>query len=98
MRHDILVSYDVNTLDKEGRKRLRKVAKLCEGYGQRVQFSVFECTVNELELEKFRTRLLNVVNPDEDSLRIYRLQGDRADYLERYGKDTYIDFGEPLIV
>lgn len=98
MRHDVLVSYDVNTMDKEGRKRLRKVAKLCEGYGQRVQFSVFECTVNELELERFRTRLVNVINPDEDSLRIYRLQGERTSYLESYGKDTYMDFEDPLIV
>ena len=98
MRSDILVSYDVNTQDKDGRRRLRKVAKTCEGYGQRVQLSVFECTVNEMEFERLRDRLVRIINPEEDSLRIYHLRGRRESYLESFGRDSYVDFEEPLIV
>ena len=98
MRMDILVSYDVNTLDKEGRRRLRKVAKTCEGFGQRVQFSVFECTVNEADFERLRQKLVKIINEEEDSLRIYHLRGDRADYLEHHGRNNYVDFREPLVV
>ena len=98
MRSDILVSYDVNTQDAAGRRRLRKVAKTCEGYGQRVQLSVFECAVNEMDLERLRDRLLKIIDPEADSLRIYRLRGNREDYLESFGRDTYIDFEEPLII
>ncbi len=98
MRIDILVSYDVNTLDSAGRKRLRQVAKACEGRGQRVQFSVFECSLNEMELERFRRKLIGIIHQEEDSLRIYRLHGDRRGYLESYGRDKYQDFSDPLIV
>lgn len=98
MRQDILVSYDVNTQDKEGRRRLRKVARSCEGYGQRVQFSVFECTVNDVELEKLRARLVNIIDVKLDSLRIYHLKGGRESCLEYFGRDKYVDFDEPLIV
>ena len=95
---DILVAYDVNTQDKEGQKRLRKVAKICEGYGQRVQYSVFECTVSEVKLQAFRHRLLKVIDPDKDSLRIYHLHGRRQDIVEAYGRDTWVDYNGPLIV
>ena len=99
MRYDILVSYDVNTEDKEGRRRLARVAKVCKNYGQRVQYSVFECTVNEMDMERFRAKLLNVVDKDKDSLRIYHLKGRREEYIEAYGLDRYVDFSEdPLIV
>ena len=98
MRSDILVSYDVNTQDAAGRRRLRKVAKTCEGYGQRVQLSVFECAVSEMDLDRLRDRLLKIIDPEADSLRIYRLRGNREDYLESFGRDTYIDFEEPLII
>lgn len=98
MRMDILVSYDVNTMEKEGRRRLRKVAKVCEGFGQRVQFSVFECTVTEADFERLRQKLKKIICEKEDSLRIYHLRGDRKDYLEHYGRDRYVDFNEPLVV
>ncbi len=98
MKYDILVTYDVNTMDKEGRRRLRKVAKACEGKGQRVQFSVFECSVNEMQLDAFKDKLVRIIKPEEDSLRIYYLRGNREDYLEHYGRNTYIDLDEPLIV
>jgi len=97
MRQNILISYDVNTMSKEGRRRLRKVARACQNYGQRVQFSVFECTVNEMDLERLRQRLLQIVNEEEDSLRIYHLRGSRDEVVESYGRDTYIDFDQPLL-
>jgi len=99
MRRDILVSYDVSTLELKGRKRLARVGKVCKNYGQRVQYSVFECTVNEMEYEKLKRKLLSIIEPDEDSLRIYHLTGRREQYLESFGVDKYIDFDEePLIV
>ena len=98
MRKDILVSYDVNTVDKEGQRRLARVAKICKAYGQRVQYSVFECTVNEVGFERLRSRLRGVIKESEDSLRIYHLKGRREQYVESYGIDRYIDFDEPLVV
>ena len=95
---DILVTYDVNTLTKEGRRRLRKVAKLCEGHGQRVQFSVFECTVSDMQKERLVARLLDVIDRDEDSLRIYQLRGGREAVLEAWGRDTYVDFTGTLVI
>ncbi len=98
MRIDILVSYDVNTEDKDGPRRLARVAKACKNYGQRVQYSVFECSVNEMVLEKLKTKLKSIIKPETDSLRIYYLRGPREDYLEAYGVDKYIDFRGVLTV
>jgi len=95
---DILVTYDVNTLTRQGRARLRRVAKLCEGHGQRVQFSVFECTVSDAQMEVFRGRLVKAIEPSEDSLRIYTLRGGRAGCVQFYGHDKYVDFQAPLII
>ncbi len=95
---NLLVTYDVNTEDSAGRKRLRKVAKTCQGFGQRVQLSVFECDVSEADLQRLRDRLVKIVDKDQDSLRIYRLVGRREDVVESYGRDTYVDFDEPLLV
>jgi len=94
---DILVTYDVNTLTKPGRARLRRIAKICEGHGQRVQFSVFECTVSEAQLETLRRRLKTAMSAEEDNLRVYLLRGRREDVVEAYGKDSYVDFQELLI-
>jgi CRISPR-associated protein Cas2 len=94
----VLLCYDVNTLTPEGRKRLRKVAGACEDYGQRVQFSVFECRVTDMELEQLRAKLLDLIDEKEDSLRIYHLPGDRAQCVDVYGLDKYEDLDEPLFV
>lgn len=73
---DILVSYDVNdTESREGARRLRRVATVCKDFGQRVQFSVFECRVNQAQLEALRARLQEIIDPQADSLRIYKLFG-----------------------
>lgn len=94
---DILVTYDVNTETKEGRRRLRKVATTCKDFGQRVQYSVFECRVNEAQLENLRARLVGTIVEDEDSLRIYRLHPPREKNIESYGQDSYVSFEDPLI-
>lgn len=97
-RYDLLVTYDVDTTTRAGRRRLRKVAKICEGYGQRVQLSVFECRVNQEQFEALQHRLTEMMDAEEDSLRIYRLQGGREGAVMTYGRDTYRDFDEPLVL
>ena len=94
----VLVCYDVNTETAEGRKRLARVAQICQGFGQRVQKSVFECEVDATTLERMRQRLLRVIHPEEDSLRIYKLRGHREQVLEVYGLDRYVDFRGPLVI
>ena len=95
---DVLVSYDVSTEDAAGRRRLRQVAKVCLNFGQRVQKSVFECTVTDMKLERLRQSLLKCIDPKADSLRIYRLLEPRAEHVEAYGRDTYVNFDGPLVV
>ena len=98
MREDYLVSYDVNTQDNDGRNRLARAAKVSKNFGQRVQYSVFECSVNDMEYEKLRSKLVSIINQDLDSLRIYRLKGLRSDYIESYGLDRYIDFDDDTLI
>jgi CRISPR-associated protein Cas2 len=96
---NILVTYDVaETESREGARRLRKVAIICKDYGQRVQFSVFECEIDEMQFEVFRSKMLKVIDPNLDSLRFYKLMGGRDRAVEAYGVDKYVDFNEPLIL
>jgi CRISPR-associated protein Cas2 len=88
---EVLVAYDVSTETAAGRRRLRRVAKACEGYGQRVQKSVFECSLTEAQLERLMQRLVNEIDPAEDSLRVYRLVEPRERYVRVYGVDRRID-------
>lgn len=97
-RWDILVAYDVDTLSEEGKRRLRRVAQVCKNYGQRVQLSLFECRVNQAQLEELESKLLEVIDREKDSLRIYILPGNRERFLRTYGKDSYTDFDEPLVI
>ena len=69
----ILVTYDVNTETSSGRARLRKVAKVCTNYGQRVQNSVFECLLDASQYVEFRAKLEKIINTEKDSLRFYEL-------------------------
>ncbi|WP_297849630.1 CRISPR-associated endonuclease Cas2, partial [uncultured Desulfovibrio sp.] len=69
----VLVSYDVNTEDTAGRRRLRRIARHCQNWGQRVQFSVFECVVDPAQWKNLRAALLNEMDQDKDSLRFYFL-------------------------
>lgn len=95
---NLLVCYDVNTQTPAGRRRLRRVAVVCRDYGQRVQLSVFECTVNATLLEQFRSRLLAEIDPQQDSLRIYYLSSNRDEGVEAHGRDCYVDYTAPLVM
>lgn len=95
---EILVTYDVATDTAGGQRRLRQVAKICEAYGQRVQKSVFECVLNEGELERLRYRLIQVIDMQADSLRIYRLREPRERYLEVLGRRPALDLHDPLVL
>ncbi len=99
MQHtDVLIVYDVSTETKAGRRRLRRVAKLCEGHGQRVQNSVFECRLSPAQLEKLRHELKEEIDLQEDSLRIYRLIEPKERYVQVMGKKPEIDLDKPLVV
>ncbi len=95
---DILVTYDVATDDAEGRRRLRHVATICLNYGQRVQKSVFECTLNEVQYEAMKHHLVETIDSSKDSLRIYRLPARREGYVEHFGQNATVDFDGPLVV
>lgn len=73
----ILITYDVNTETKEGRRRLQRVAKQCVNYGTRVQNSVFECVLDAAEFRKVKQILIDLIDPEKDSLRFYQLGKDR---------------------
>lgn len=97
-RLQILACYDVKTNTADGDVRLRKIAKSCEAFGQRVQYSVFELDVTPALLEKFIQRALKIMRPELDSLRLYLLRGDRQEYLQVYGRDGWTDYTAPLIL
>ena len=94
----VLVCYDVNTETSAGRRRLRRVAKVCESTGQRVQKSVFECQVDLAQLETLERRLLAEINPDHDCLRLYRMPQTRGFEVLEHGSFKAIDFDGPLVL
>ncbi|OGR07031.1 MAG: CRISPR-associated endonuclease Cas2 [Deltaproteobacteria bacterium RIFOXYD12_FULL_50_9] len=94
----VLVSYDVSTTDLGGQRRLRRVAKTCQNFGQRVQFSVFECIVDPAQWTVLRNRLINEIEPDADSLRFYFLGSNWERRVEHIGAKPAIDQEGPLIV
>ncbi len=94
----IIVTYDVSTETAAGRKRLRRVAKVCESTGQRVQKSVFECRVSLMQYEELERRLLAEINEKEDNLRLYRLTEPVDLHVKEYGNFRAVNFDAPLIV
>lgn len=94
---EILVTYDVATNSPAGQRRLRRVAKVCEAFGQRVQYSVFECLVNAAQYEQLIHQLEKEIAPAEDSLRIYRLQEPRMRYVQVIGRTQAYDIRDPLV-
>ena len=92
----ILIVYDVATSDDGGAKRLRRVARACQDYGQRVQKSVFECTLGATEWVLLRGRLLEGMKPERDSLRFYFLDADVR--VEHHGANEPMDMDGPLVV
>jgi CRISPR-associated protein Cas2 len=94
----ILICYDVNTETKAGRTRLRKIAKECINYGQRVQNSVFECHIDEANFRFIQEKMLQIIDSDLDSLRFYRLGNNYQNKIEHFGVDTSFDVTDTLII
>jgi CRISPR-associated protein Cas2 len=94
----VLVSYDVNTTTKAGQRRLRHVAKVCKNYGQRVQYSVFECLVDPTQWAFMRQKLISVIDEDTDSLRFYFLGSNWRHRVEHIGAKEVVDLEGPLII
>ena len=93
----VLVCYDVNTSEEPGKRRLRRIAKHCENWGQRVQFSVFECLVDPAQWVALRTRLVDAMDEDKDSLRFYFLGANWERRVEHVGAKVAINPEGPLI-
>ncbi|MBO0992574.1 CRISPR-associated endonuclease Cas2 [Bacillus sp. SD088] len=92
----VLITYDVSTTSGEGRKRLRKVSKICQNYGQRVQNSVFECVVDATQYTTLKFELVNIIDENQDSLRFYRLGHNYKTKVEHIGIKESIDIEGPL--
>lgn len=94
----VLITYDVNTEDAAGRKRLRKIAKQCVNYGQRVQCSVFECLLDTAQCRLLQEKLLSIMDCEKDSLRFYYLGNRYENKIEHFGcKNAYMP-EEPLLI
>ncbi len=94
----VLVTYDVATEKEDGKRRLRKIAQACKNFGQRVQKSVFECSVDQAQYEQLIRDLLSCIDNKEDNLRIYRLREPKEQYCRHFGANPSVDFDEPLVV
>ena len=94
----VLVTYDVNTQTQAGRNRLRRVAKICENFGQRVQNSVFECLVEPEQWTLLRHQLIDAYKADQDSLRFYFLGSNWKSRIEHVGAKPVFDPEGPLIL
>ena len=94
----VLISYDVNTEDAAGKRRLRRIAKQCQNFGQRVQNSVFECLVDAAQLRALEVKLVAIMDREKDSLRIYNLGNHYAEKITHYGVKPGYDPGGTLMV
>lgn len=98
MSMELLVVYDVNTETTQGERRLRKVAKICEGYGQRVQKSVFECQLDAGQQRRLLHELRAVMDPRVDRVAIYRLREPYQRYATRLGRGPDLDWRKPIVL
>ena len=94
----VLVTYDVSLMRPGGAKRLRRVAKACQDFGQRVQFSVFEIEVDPAQWVTLKARLEGLIDREQDSLRYYYLGANWRRRVEHVGAKAVVDLGGPLIV
>lgn len=94
----VLITYDVCTLSNKGQSRLRRVSKVCQNYGQRVQNSVFECIVDATQFAELKIKLLDIIDQSEDSLRFYQLGNNYKNKVEHVGIKESIDLESPLIL
>lgn len=93
----MLITYDVNTQDAAGRRRLRRIAKACRDFGQRVQFSVFECEVDPAQWTALRARLIGEIDQGTDSLRFYHLGANASRRIEHVGAKPALDLDGTLV-
>lgn len=93
----VLITYDVSTESDGGKRRLRRVARACRDYGQRVQYSVFECDVDPAQWVKLKDRLLKEINAETDSLRFYHLGANWKPRVEHVGAKPALDLDGPLV-
>ena len=94
----VLITYDVSTENEGGKRRLRRVARACKDFGQRVQYSVFECEVDPAQWVKLRVRLLKEIDASTDSLRFYQLGANWKPKVEHAGAKPALDLDGPLIL
>jgi CRISPR-associated protein Cas2 len=94
----VVITYDVSVVTEGGQRRLRRVAKACQDYGQRVQLSVFECKVDPAQWTFLRQRLIDEIDPEVDSLRFYFLGSNWKRRVEQIGAKMTEDLEGPLIV
>ncbi len=94
----VLVTYDVNTESEAGKKRLRKVAKQCQNYGQRVQNSVFECIIEPMQLVQLQHQLGEIIDLEKDSVRYYYLGNEYRQRVEHVGAKKSLDLEGTLII
>ena len=94
----VLITYDVCTTTPAGQRRLRKVAKICVNYGQRVQNSVFECVLDAALFRNVQHQLAKVIDPQTDSMRFYLLGNNYRQKVEHMGAKPSFDVAGPLIV
>lgn len=95
---DLLITYDVETATPEGRRRLRRVAKICEAYGHRVQKSVFEVVCQDRDKVRLTAALLNAIDQEHDSIRMYQLPIRALDDVEHLGTPREVDPRGPLVI
>jgi CRISPR-associated protein Cas2 len=95
---DVLVTYDINTTTPAGERRLLRVARVCEGYGERVQYSVFECRLGPAALERLISQLQNNIEPATDSVNLYRFSGTIPEARLSLGRAKWHDLGKPWIL
>ena len=94
----VLITYDVETVTSSGARRLRRVAKECQNYGQRVQNSVFECVLTEAQFAVLRNKILSIIDDEKDSVRYYFLGNNWNNRVEYIGRKTSFDVTSELII
>lgn len=94
----MLVSYDVSTADAAGKRRLRRIAKACQNFGIRVQYSVFECNVDPAQWVRLKATLEDIFDPETDSLRYYNLGDNYTRRIEHVGAKPAMDVEEPMLI
>jgi CRISPR-associated protein Cas2 len=95
---DVLVTYDISTVTDEGERRLARVAKVCESYGTRTQYSVFECRLSPARVQRLVAALADIIDPAADSIHLYRFEGELAASRFTLGRAPHRELGAPWIV